>query len=451
MVETAGDLYSELDVQTKVVVPSLAAAGYKDATRDIKISYQHPITAQQGRETRTIFADVVVQVNGKPVIVVDSKSPRQYLTDNDREQVISYARLLGDIAPYAALCNGHAWRVYDAISKQQLVRLPTYTEVKRQQQQHISEGQRISLVHQANRTLFAIDSARELSRLMHRCHDVIRNLKGYDPTKAFDELSKVLFAKMYEEREIEDGRRTENRFTTAVVQRMRQNGVEIIQNLWRDTVQSDRYKEVFSDEDAHDEINLPPEAIDKIVAILEDKSLGKTNLDVKGVAFEEFLSATYRGGGLGQYFTPREVVNFMVDLVCPLIGDKAIDPSCGSGGFLIRVYDTVREMIVTSDLSPRDKVAREKELASTSLVGIDWEPRAARTCKMNMIIHGDGHAGVYQGNALDLEEIEAKVEKRQKFYPDAPSIKGSAQEFGRRAEIAEFRLNSQFADGQRVH
>jgi type I restriction-modification system DNA methylase subunit len=404
-------------------VPLLAEAGYKDATRDIKIFYQHAITAQQGRETRTIFADVVVQVADRPVIVIDSKSPRQYLTDNDREQVISYARLLTDIAPYAALCNGHSWRVYDSVSKQQIVRLPSYLEIKRLlQQQNISEGQRASLVHQANRTLFAIDSARELSRLMHRCHDIIRNLKGYDPTKAFDELSKLLFAKMYEEREIEDGNRKENRFTIAVVHRMRQNGVEIIQNLWRDTVKSDRYREVFSDEDANDEILLPPEAIDKIVAILEDKSLGKTNLDVKGVAFEEFLSTTYRGGGLGQYFTPREIVNFMVDLVNPTIGEKVIDPSCGSGGFLIRVYDIIRDKILTSDLSQREKAEREKQLGNTSLVGIDWEPRAARTCKMNMIIHGDGHAGVYQGNALDSEEIQDKVQKRQRLCPDAPAI-----------------------------
>jgi type I restriction-modification system DNA methylase subunit len=423
----AGDLYSELDVQTKVVVPQLAAAGYRDATHDIKISYQRPISAQQGREQRTIYADVVVEVGGQPVIVVDSKSPRQYLTDNDREQVISYARLLGNIAPYAVLCNGKVWRVYDSISKQELVRLPTYPELKNAlQAQHLSENQRSSLVHQATRTLLAIDSARELSRLMHRCHDVIRNLKGYDPTKAFDELSKLLFSKMYEEREIEDGNRKENRFTTAVVQRERHNGVEIIQNLWRDTVKSKRYRDVFSDEAEKDEIQLPPEAIDKIVAILEDKSLGKTDLDVKGVAFEEFLSATYRGGGLGQYFTPREVVNFMVDLVNPGIGDKTVDPSCGSGGFLIRVYDVVRDKILTSGMSDRLQAEREKELSTSLLVGIDWEPRAARTCKMNMIIHGDGHAGVYQGNALDIEEITEKVEKRRKFCPDAPTIEDNS-------------------------
>jgi type I restriction enzyme M protein len=258
---------------------------------------------------------------------------------------------------------------------------------------------------------------------MGRCHDIIRNLKGYDPTKAFDELSKLLFAKMYEEREVADGRRMQNRFSLEFVRDMRKQGVEIVQTIWRDTVGSDRFREVFADDAVAAEIELPPEAIDKIVTLLEDKSLGLTDLDVKGVAFEEFLSATYRGGGLGQYFTPREVVSFMVDLVEPGIGDHVIDPSCGSGGFLIRVYDVVSEKILTSDLSRREKETRLQELANRSLVGIDWESRAARTCKMNMIIHGDGHAGVYHANALDLEEVEEKVAERHRFYAGAPDIR----------------------------
>ena len=145
-------------------------------------------------------------------------------------------------------------------------------------------------------------------------------------------------------------------------------------------------------------------------------------MDVKGVAFEEFLSTTYRGGGLGQYFTPRAIVNFMVDLVDPTIGERVIDPSCGSGGFLIRVYDIGSEKIRLSDFSAREKKRRLAELSNQSLVGIDWEQRAARTCKMNMILHGDGHAGVYQANALDIEEVVRKVEERRRFYPDAPTI-----------------------------
>ena len=419
------ELYSEADVVSKVLIPDLAALGYVEGnTRHgrVVIRHQYPITAQSGREKKTIFADLVVFVNDVPVIVVDAKNPREFLTDNDREQVVSYARLLDKIAPYAALCNG-SWQVYDAIRKQQIKVLPRIVDLLSDLQgRRLTTGQQDALRSQANRTLLAIDSARDLSRLMRRCHDTIRNLKGYDPTKAFDELSKVLFAKMFEERELNEGRRDYNRFTLQSVHEMRRQGVEIIQQLWKDTVASDRYREVFSDEATEQGIELPPEAVDKIVDLLEDKSLVLTDMDVKGVAFEEFLSATYRGGGLGQYFTPRAIVNFMVDLVDPAIGERVVDPSCGSGGFLIRVYDIGSEKIRLSDFAAREKERRLFELSNQSLVGIDWEQRAARTCKMNMILHGDGHAGVYQANALDIEEVERKVEERHRFYPDAPTI-----------------------------
>ena len=415
------ELYSEQDSETKVIVPALHDLGYIEGhrRRDVVIKYRHPIDAHQGRSKRTIFADIVIFVNGAPVIVIDAKNPRQYLTDNDRRQVISYARLIGDIAPYSALCNGHTWQIFDTITKEQLRSLPSYEDLLGDlQRRRLTGRQRERLKSHATRTLFAIESARELSRLLRRCHDSIRNLKGYDPTKAFDELSKVLFVKMYEEKEIGDGREV-NRFTSETVKEMRSQGVEIIQSLWQETVRSDRYSDVFSDLDTAGEIELPAEAIDEIVDILEAKSLGQTDLDVKGVAFEEFLSGTYRGGGLGQYFTPREVVNFMVDLVSPTIGERAIDPACGSGGFLIRVYDEVSEKIHTSELTEAAKNKALTELANTCLVGFDWEPRAARTCKMNMIIHGDGHAGVYQANALDVAEIEEKAQERRRLAPAA--------------------------------
>jgi len=421
----AVDLYSEQDAETKVIVPELIRLGYDEASpaRRVVLRFREPITVNQGRETRTIAADIVVHVHGEPLIVIDAKNPREYLTDNDREQVISYARLVGNVAPYSVLSNGIKWRFFDTISKQEIKGIPSYDDLVQDiTRRRLSARQRDSLKDQATRTVFAIESARELSRLMRRCHDVIRNLRGYDPTKAFDELSKLLFAKMYEEKELAEGRRTENRFATDTVKRMRDNGVEIIQILWRDTITSERYREVFSDADAQSEIELPPTAIDQIVKILEDKSLGQTDLDVKGIAYEEFLASTFRGGGLGQYFTPREVVNFMVELVDPAIGEKIIDPACGTGGFLIRAYDVASNKIRNSELSAKDKNEQLQQLANSCLVGIDWESRAARTCKMNMIIHGDGHAGIYQAHALDTVDVDRKVRERQRIYPQAPGI-----------------------------
>jgi type I restriction enzyme M protein len=112
----------------------------------------------------------------------------------------------------------------------------------------------------------------------------------------------------------------------------------------------------------------------------------------------------------------------MVDLVDPTIGEKLIDPACGTGGFLIRAYDVVSNKIQASELTSEEKQERLQSLATQCLVGIDWEPRAARTCKMNMIIHGDGHAGVYQANSLRLDVLERKVAQRQSLNPRAPSV-----------------------------
>jgi type I site-specific restriction endonuclease len=97
-------LYSEQDAETKVIVPALQKRGYDetDAKKHVMLKFRYPIVVNQGRERKTIFADIVVFVNQTPLIVIDAKNPRQYLTDNDREQVISYARLIGDIAPYSA-------------------------------------------------------------------------------------------------------------------------------------------------------------------------------------------------------------------------------------------------------------------------------------------------------------------------------------------------------------
>ena len=210
------ELYSEQDVISKVIIPDLASLGYREGSTQsgsVVLRFEHPIHVQQGRERKTIFADLVVFVNDVPIIVIDGKNPREYLTDNDREQVISYARLLDNIAPFAALCNG-SWQVFDAVRKQQVKALPRLLDLLSDyHRRRLTQTQRNTLRFQASRTLFAIDSVRDLSRLMRRCHDTIRNLRGYDPTRAFDELSKVLFAKMFEEREVAEGRRNNNRFT----------------------------------------------------------------------------------------------------------------------------------------------------------------------------------------------------------------------------------------------
>lgn len=407
------DLYSEEDSKVKVIIPFLESKGYEKRN----MRFEQPISVKQGRETKTIFCDIVLYENSDPIIAIDAKNPREALTEEDKEQVISYARLLPSIAPIAVVSNGKAWEVYNVISKELISSIPERTELlKKYKSLLITSKNLIELRDEAEKVVFGIDDVKELSQILGRCHDIIRNTKGYDPTKAFDEISKILFCKMYEEKRValalKNGNKdVKNRFTTKQIEDERKNGVEIIHTIYNETVT--HYKDVFDDEDEKNlsKINLTSQGIDKIVGLLENHSLTQTNMDVKGVAFETFLSRTYRGGGLGQYFTPREIVDFMIDLVNPEIDELIIDPACGSGGFLIKSYEKISRKIAMAELSKERKEEERKKLAQKKLFGFDWESRAARTCKMNMIIHGDGHNGIFRCNALDLEETREKTSK----------------------------------------
>ena len=77
------------------------------------------------------------------------------------------------------------------------------------------------------------------------------------------------------------------------------------------------------------------------VSHLEAINFNKTDLDTKGVAFEQFLDGFFKGD-FGQYFTPREIIQFAVEMLKPTADDYVLDPACGSGGFLLYAMDYVR-------------------------------------------------------------------------------------------------------------
>jgi type I restriction enzyme M protein len=204
-------------------------------------------------------------------------------------------------------------------------------------------------------------------------------------------------------------------------------------NLTKDYYKAD---DLFTDAD---KLDISEATFRRIVKQLERFDLSKTGDDIKGLAFEKFLGTTFRGE-LGQFFTPRPVVEFMVDLLNPQEKQLICDPASGSGGFLIRAFEHVRGLItediqhqkdaernriealglsedeetrqiaeafskLNRELLPSDEEnkpidTRVGRLAWQCIFGTDAEPRAARTAKMNMIMHGDGHGGIHYHDGL---------------------------------------------------
>lgn len=379
---------SEEDVKVKVVLPYLQKLGYGLD----QMEFEKTIEINEGTKKKSIFADIIIYTNKKkdtPIIVVDTKSPSDILTTNGKNQVISYARLLPKIAPIAVLTNGINTQVFQTIDKTRIKDIPSRKDIIRDFTSTIL-GKSISesLAAEAKKILFTIDDVSTFKALLRRCHSIIRNNEGYDPIQAFDEMSKIIFAKMYEEQYHKDS----NRFTKATFESTLQSlGVNIVQQMYSEIHNAHDFKELFPNSGM---INLKDRTIKSIVEIFESYDFTLTNFDVKGEAFEFFLGDTFTGG-LGEYFTPRNIVEFIVDAISPKIGDKIVDPFCGTGGFLIYAFERVSEKIRIQDITDDEKKKWKKILSDESLFGTDWKERNSQSCKMNMIIHGDGRNGVF--------------------------------------------------------
>jgi len=281
----------------------------------------------------------------------------------------------------------------------------------------------------------------EFSKLLFKCHNIIRNNDKLSPEAAFDEISKILFIKIRYERSNDKAQifsvHEFNKASDSYEQLKPKDGVAFYQFLFEQT------KEDFKDDDlfeSHEKVNIKQGSFEAIVEELQKYNLSTTSDDVKGIAFEQFLGRTFRGE-LGQFFTPRTVVNFMVDILDPQEGEIICDPACGSGGFLIKAFEYVRSKIedeihqakervkeqyytedyeklaeaekvkvdekvnkifnkLTSELNIDNEKSRLRELSYDCIFGTDANPRMSRTAKMNMIMRGDGHGGVHHNDGL---------------------------------------------------
>ena len=247
----------------------------------------------------------------------------------------------------------------------------------------------------------------ELRAAIRKSHQTLWEGGRRSPIAAFGEFSKLVFIKHLDEKnpDREDGHPYEFQ---------RRDG-ETADRL------ADRINQLYDAEQLlepdvfADSINVDPSILAQCVEHLEGISLDRTDLDTKGVAFEEFMGGFFKGD-FGQYFTPRELIGFAVQVLNPNRRDLILDPACGSGGFLLYALDHVRQeagrrfpMHNTDARQSREHFAYWHDFAQNNLFGIEINDELARVAKMNMIIHDDGHTNILDHDALDFQQnIHAK-------------------------------------------
>ncbi|MCJ7632471.1 N-6 DNA methylase [Candidatus Bathyarchaeota archaeon] len=225
----------------------------------------------------------------------------------------------------------------------------------------------------------------ELQRIMSQSHDILRIDKPH-VMDAFDELSKILFAKLQDEREVKQGVKQQYQFLVESGETAEQTAQKI-SILFR--IANTRYPEIFENSNEH--IDLRPTVLLKLVGLLSCFSLLDTPIDVKGATYEEFLkSALPVGKIVGQFFTPREIVNFCIAVLDPTIQDIIIDPACGSGGFLLAALRHAWRHLVSLRKESAENYQKEKiSFISDNLYGVDIDPRMVRIARMNIFMHGN--------------------------------------------------------------
>lgn len=239
----------------------------------------------------------------------------------------------------------------------------------------------------------AVVNESQLRDAFQQCHDILWEGGRRNPAQAFDEMSKLMFCKLQDERrrtgigEAYDFQCGTNETVEEVMGR-----VKAIYKEAQETAPT-----VFQRP-----IEAEPHLVYRVVQVLQGISLHRMDLDVKGAAFEKFLGVVFRGE-MGQYFTHRNLVNCMVGMLKPNRRDKVIDPACGSGGFLLQALDRVRKE-AEARLEPTDAYQAWREWALYRLHGIEINEQISRVAMMGMIIHEDGHTNIKCTDALQVFE-----------------------------------------------
>jgi type I restriction enzyme M protein len=242
----------------------------------------------------------------------------------------------------------------------------------------------------------------DLIAAIDKTHQTLWGGGRLSPPAAFGEFCKLIFVKVRDEKRVaesDDGTVYDFQINTD------ETAVDLgarIRKLY--DAEMEREKDVFTERLKIDDLTIK-----MCVEHLESINFSATDLDTKGVAFERFLDGFFKGD-FGQYFTPREIIQFCVAMMPPQADDYVLDTSCGSGGFLLYAMDHVRHQAVNI----KDEVLRFRkwhDFAEKRLFGIEINDEISRVAKMNMILHDDGHTNVVAADGLESWPVLEKINR----------------------------------------
>lgn len=422
-------IHTETETVVKRILPYLERRGYIVST---DLDFETAVKTTD-RYTKG-YVDILVTLGKKsPSFLIEAKRISKKLTAKDRDQAISYARSKSIKVPFVVVTNGIDIHCYNTKNRKRILwdgknsdKIPSKEQLKQ-----------VTRTLKANPDEFIISITndkslpyrpglplRQLNALFYKGHSTIRKIEK-DEEHAFADFSKLLFLKLLEEKsDIEDNFSLPYSYTFYELAETPINKADQVQNAilsMIDTIcQRTTYGEVLEER-----IHLKnPKTFLSLVRDLSSVSFYDCSVDSKGAAFEYYVRATLKGKKLGQYFTPRELVQVMSSLVGKdkivnaLLTNteiKVLDPACGTGGFLVYLMqDAIKKINEKYDkreitLASRDTAI--ERLKARVFYGSDANEGVAASAKMNMIIAGDGHTNIQHEDSLSMAASNWTIER----------------------------------------
>lgn len=283
---------------------------------------------------------------------------------------------------------------------------------------------------------------KKLNDLFAESHNLVWKKEKLAPADAFFEFCKFIFIKIQEDKKREalpaDTESYEIPLTEAWLKAQSNTSSHPVRDILfknlhtelEDAIINRNKKRIFEKDET---LKLSASTCYELIKKFQSVNLSSIDEDLNGRMFEVFLAASIRGKDLGQFFTPRSVVDFMtrialrnVDINKP---PKVLDACCGTAGFLIEVmaYLTGRLRNDTRLTSDERKVIH-KQICEECLYGIEANERVARIARINMYLHGDGGSHIFHGDGLDINPLETKdmtSEKKEEVSEFKTKIKNN--------------------------
>jgi len=248
-------------------------------------------------------------------------------------------------------------------------------------------------VLEIKRTLSQLKTAYNFKKIIQDLEELVLANSAVDE---FNEIFKIIFAKIWDEKEATENRRARpNKEVEFKKFEDSDLTYDNINGLFKKAC--NEWQGIFKDTD---EIELKKDHLQVCIGPIEPVRLMGSNLRIMDDAFE-YLLPTNAKKKKGQFFTPRHVIEMCVRMLNPQYDEYVMDPSCGSAGFLLHTMEWAVPAITTEE-----KKSRKHEYAGKYLWGMDIDPMAAKTSRALMLIAGDGHTNIFGPDFSSLDPAD---------------------------------------------